>query len=131
MNLLINEPPLQVLPSLAVKVGLNEAIILQQLHFKTLISTHIHDGHKWVYNSYLQWKKEFPFWSEKTIKRAIRKLEDDSYIISTDEFNKYKIDKTKWYRLNYTKLGYLTMGQHDPSNETKRPDTRGQSDPIK
>nr|WP_054549350.1 conserved phage C-terminal domain-containing protein [Lysinibacillus sphaericus] len=119
MNLLINEPPLQVLPSLAVKVGLNEAIILQQLHFKSLISAHIHDGHKWVFNSYQQWQNEFPFWSEKTIKRAIRKLEDDGYIFSTDEFNKYKIDKTKWYRLNYTKLGYLTMGQHDPTQEDK------------
>jgi len=130
MNLLINEPPLQVLPSLAVKVGLNEAIILQQLHFKSLISAHIHDGHKWVFNSYQQWQNEFPFWSEKTIKRAIRKLEDDGYIFSTDEFNKYKIDKTKWYRLNYTKLGYLMMGQNEPSNETTCPDTWGQSDPT-
>ena len=32
-NLLIEEPPLQVLPSLALAVGLNEAIILQQMHY--------------------------------------------------------------------------------------------------
>ena len=33
MSLLISEPPLQVLPSLAVKIGLNEAIVLQQIHY--------------------------------------------------------------------------------------------------
>ena len=32
-KLLIDEPPLQVLPSLALKIGLNEAIILQQVHY--------------------------------------------------------------------------------------------------
>ncbi|MCS1384802.1 conserved phage C-terminal domain-containing protein [Lysinibacillus sphaericus] len=130
MNLLINEPPLQVLPSLAAKVGLNEAIVLQQLHYKLLISAHVYDGHKWVFNSYQQWKKDFPFWSEKTIRRTIRKLEENGYIISTDQYNKYKIDKTKWYRLNYTKLGYITMGQHDLSSESKCPDTSGQYDPT-
>ena len=32
-KLLINEHPLQVLPSLATKIGLNEAIVLQQIHY--------------------------------------------------------------------------------------------------
>lgn len=32
-KLLIEEPPLQVLPSLAVTIGLNEAIIIQQIHY--------------------------------------------------------------------------------------------------
>ena len=32
-RLLINENPLQVLPTLAVKIGLNEAMILQQMHY--------------------------------------------------------------------------------------------------
>ena len=52
MSLLISEPPLQVLPSLAVKIGLNEAIILQQVHYWLLKSNNIRDGYKWVYNSY-------------------------------------------------------------------------------
>ncbi|MCZ2256955.1 hypothetical protein [Sporosarcina sp. G11-34] len=62
MNLLINESPLQVQPSLAMKVGLNEAILLQQLHFRSLISKDVRDGHKWVYKTYNEWKyQEFPF----------------------------------------------------------------------
>jgi hypothetical protein len=32
-KLLIDEPPLQVLPTLAVRLGLEEAIFLQQLHY--------------------------------------------------------------------------------------------------
>ncbi|MEK5071024.1 hypothetical protein [Sporosarcina sp. FSL K6-1508] len=64
MNLLIKESPLPVLPSLAVEVGLNAAVLLQQLHFKLLISPNVRDGHKWVYKTYEEWKnEEFPFWS--------------------------------------------------------------------
>ncbi|HJF30359.1 MAG TPA: hypothetical protein K8V56_01105 [Sporosarcina psychrophila] len=64
MNLLIKESPLQVLPSLAMEVGLNAAVLLQQLHFRSLISTNVRDGHKWVYKTYEEWKnEEFPFWS--------------------------------------------------------------------
>ena len=105
MNLLIKESPLQVLPSLAMQVGLNEAILLQQLHFRSLISTNVRDGHKWVYKTYEEWKnEEFPFWSVDTIKRAIRRLEDSGYIISTSSYNRMKMDKTKWYRIDYKKL---------------------------
>src|SRR5690606_17855003 len=81
LNLLIKESPLQVIPSFAIQVGLNEAILLQQLHFRSLISTHVRDGYKWVYKTYEEWKnEEFPFWSVDTIKRAIRRLEDKGYI---------------------------------------------------
>lgn len=103
-HLLINEPPLQVIPSLANKVGLNEALILQQLHFRSLISSNIRDGHKWVYKTYEEWQDEFPFWSKNTIVRAINNLEKGEYIIATSSYNKMRMDKTKWYRVNYEKL---------------------------
>ncbi|CAM3260636.1 hypothetical protein FITA111629_13475 [Filibacter tadaridae] len=119
MNLLIEESPLQVLPSLAMEVGLNEAIVLQQLHFLSLISTNVRDGHKWVYKTVDQWKnEEFPFWSIDTIKRAIRRLEDSGYIISTTSYNRMKMDKTKWYRINYKKPHYST-GQDTSSTTAK------------
>ena len=58
MHLLIKESPLQVLPSLVMQVGLNEAILLQQLHFRLLISANVRDGHEWVYKTVDQWKNE-------------------------------------------------------------------------
>ena len=111
-NLLISEPPLQVLPSLAVKVGLNEAIILQQFHYWLQRSTNVRDGYKWVYNSYKEWNKQFPFWGLNTLKRAITSLEKSGYLISGN-YNKAGFDKTKWYRINYD---LLDMGQRSTQN---------------
>ncbi|KXH86951.1 conserved phage C-terminal domain-containing protein [Sporosarcina sp. HYO08] len=116
MHLLIQESPLQVLPSLAVQVGLNEAILLQQLHFRLLISTSVRDGHKWICKTYEEWKnEECPFWSVDTIKRAIRRLEKSGYILSTDSYNRMKMDKTKWYRINYEKLQLLMVQDAMPA----------------
>ena len=130
MNLLINEPPLQVLPSLALKVGLNSAIFLQQLHFRLLISSNERDGYKWVYKSYDDWREEeFPFWSRDTIKRIVAELERGGFIITTNHYNRLKMDKTKWYRIDYSKLGYAT-GQNAPSIGATCTDGRGQVAPT-
>ena len=103
MSLLISEPPLQVLPSLAVKIGLNEAIILQQVHYWLLKSNNIRDGYKWVYNSYSEWNKQFPCFSRNTMIRALNSLEKQGLLI-TANYNKAGFDKTKWYRIDYEKL---------------------------
>lgn len=109
-KLLINENPLQVLPSLATKIGLNEAIILQQLHYWNEVNKkqdkNFHDGYYWTYNSYDDWQEQFPFWSTRTIQRAINKLERMMLIVSGN-YNKLKIDRTKWYRIDYETLKYL------------------------
>lgn len=78
-NLLINEPPLQVLPSLALEIGLNEAIVLQQVHYWLHISRHKYKGKKWFYKTYDEWLDEFPFWSKNTVVRAINSLEKKIY----------------------------------------------------
>ncbi|ARF15942.1 conserved phage C-terminal domain-containing protein [Sporosarcina ureae] len=120
MKLLINEQPLQLLPSLVHVVGLNEALFLQQLHFRSLISKNMRDGHLWVYKTYDQWLEEFSFLSRMTIKRTIYNLEKQGYLISTSEYNKMKIDKTKWYRIDYTKLPVQSI-QDDASVEETIP----------
>ena len=104
MTLLLDEKPIPLLTSLAVKVGINAALFLQQLHYRSLISKNIRDGHRWIFNTYEDWTKEFPFWSISTIKRIIRDLENKEYIISRNHYNQMKIDKTKWYRINYDRL---------------------------
>lgn len=108
-----------MLPSLAMEVGLNATILLQQLHFRSLIPTNVRNGHKWVYKTYEEWKnEEFPFWSVDTIKRAIRRLENSGYIISTASYNRLEMDEAKWYRINYTKL-QRQGGQHALSTTAK------------
>lgn len=105
-KLLMHEIPLMVQPGLAVKIGLNEAIFLQQLHYWLERSMKIIDNRKWVYNSAEEWHKQFPFWSIATIKRVISSLEKQDLII-TGNYNKISIDRTKWYTINYLTIENL------------------------
>jgi len=86
---------------------LNEAIIIQQIHYWVMQNQkrniNFENGYYWTYSSYEDLHKQFPFWSVRTIKRTIRKLEKEGYLISAN-FNKNPFDKTKWYRINYEKL---------------------------
>lgn len=118
MNLLINEPPLQVLPTLAERIGLNEAIFLQQLHYWLQRSDNWRDGRKWCYKSAEEWTKEFPFWSSRTIKRITTNLKNKKLIV-TGVYNKAGFDRTTWYSIDYTALRLLSqsIGTDCPNGE--------------
>lgn len=104
-------------PKFAAVVGINEALFLQQLHYRLQISTNIHHGHKWVYNTYKQWTDEFPCWTIHLIKRLVTKLEKEGLII-TSEYNKMPMDRTKWYRIDYEKLSQQG-GEFVPFEQTE------------
>lgn len=128
-KLLLDDEPLVILPKLAAAIGLNEAIILQQLHYWLEKSKNVRDGFRWVYNTYEEWQKQFPFWSESTIKRTIKKLEGQHLII-VGKYNKLKIDNTKWYRIDYEVLQNIennTTGQNDQTCD-QNDQTTGQND---
>lgn len=136
-KLLINEQPLQVLPSLANIIGLNEAIVLQQLHFFLRISRNKIGGRSWVYNTINDWQAEFSFWSVKTVQRTIDNLEKSGLVVSTDKFNKMKMDKTKWYTIDYQKLSEILpenektpFGQNDQMEPPKKENAFGQNDQM-
>ena len=76
MSLLFAERPLVINTQLAMKIGLNEAIVLQQLHYwlRDTNSGMECDGVRWIYNTTEQWLEQFPFWSESTLKRAFASL---------------------------------------------------------
>lgn len=137
---LINEPPLLVSKTLSCIIGLNEALVLQQIHYYQEISKNIYDEKQWVYNSVANWKKEhFPFWSEATIKRALNSLESKGLLFSAN-YNKDPRDQTKWYSVDYSVVSKLesehvtnAFGQNDQmenSNMTKcnEPDCTNASD---
>jgi hypothetical protein len=106
-SLLISDKPLLVLPRLAKAIGLNEAIVLQQVQFWLGVHEGIQrnfvDGRYWVYNSYEQWKEQFYFWHRDTIRRTIKSLEDQELLISAC-LSPDKGDRTKWYTINYERL---------------------------
>lgn len=106
-QLLIDDYPLQVLPKLAKVVGLEEALILQQVHYWLNRGQGDEaDGERWIYNTYQQWQAQFPFWSIQQIGRFIRSLEEQGLLIS-GSYNKTRADRTKWYRVNYPLLNDL------------------------
>lgn len=109
MNLLMDEHPLMVMPKLATLIGLNEAIILQQLNYWLKTSKHVRDGYTWIYNTFDEWSEQFPFWSVKTIKRAFGSLESRGLVVSNSTYNKVGIDRTKWYRIDYELLEKMAL----------------------
>lgn len=120
--LLIAEHPLQVLPSLAVAIGLNEAILVQQVHYwlnnkDKRNKPYISEGRKWVYNSYSDWQEQLPFWSIPTIKRAVLQAEKLGILIS-EQFDLPQGDAKKYYTIEYAKLDeILAQTNATPSDQ--------------
>ena len=133
MSLLIAEQPLQLQPKLAVKVGLNEAILVQQIHYWLQRSKHTHDGQKWIYNTHESWLEQFPFWSKATLKRVITSLKSQG-LINTGNFNRMKMDRTVWYTINYSHpvCSGISESQPEPTKDTERQADQplGQSEPM-
>ena len=102
-KLLIQEPPLQVLPSLAARIGLEEAIVLQQIHYWVTTQQECHnsfvfrDDRWWVYNTVEEWRdKQFIWWSAPTVKRILQNLESMG-VIESRQFEAEEFEQRKWY----------------------------------
>lgn len=107
---LLDNHPVVVDRYLASIIGLNEAIILQQVHYWLEINKknkrNYHEERYWTYNTIKKWQEEFPFWSCETVKRTFKKLREANLII-TGNFNVYQMDRTLWYTINYEELEQL------------------------
>jgi hypothetical protein len=106
MSLLLDDYPLVVLPRLAEKIGLNEALFLQQVQYWLNNSNKVIDNQKWIYNSFENWQKQFPFWSIRTLKRIVKKLTDDDFLI-TNQLDQNRFNRTNWYSINYDKIAQI------------------------
>lgn len=106
---LVDEHPMLVLPSLAMAVGLNEAVLLQQLHFLLRShASHTRDQRQWVYNTYEQWQTVFPFWKPRMLRILLTDLEQRGLLLS-GKYNHSKSDQTKWYTIDYEQLSHVTQ----------------------
>lgn len=94
--LLIPEPPLQLLRSLAKEIGLSEAIVLQQVHYRQM---HSEDG--WVQRAYTDWARtDFPFWDPRTVQRVFGRLREKG-LLRVEEPADGSLDRTLRYRVDY------------------------------
>lgn len=119
-SLLIDEPPMLMLPSLAKALkSADKAIMVQQIHYwlqikrKANDARAFHDGRWWVFNSIQQWHDQFIWMSERTIRRNLDELSKMGIII-VSRFNNKAFDRTKWYTLDYDLLDQLAQGPKKP-----------------
>ena len=118
-KLLLDTQPLVILPELAVAIGLDEAIVLQQIHYWCNLNAkagkNYRDGHYWVYNSMPKWLEQFPWYKKSKLERTFASLKKQGLII-TGNYNRRAMDRTNWYRVNYDALR-LFVGSPSPQNE--------------
>ncbi|QTH79824.1 transcriptional regulator [Klebsiella phage vB_KpnP_ZX1] len=118
MSLLFNRKPIVINAELADRIGLNEAIVLQQLNYWIQDSTagEVHDGRKWVYNTFEEWQRDnFPFWSVDTIKRTLTKLKKLG-LVDVKQLRKSKHDHTNFYTIEYRHALLSDQGNLHQSN---------------
>ncbi|MEG3268487.1 DUF6017 domain-containing protein [Streptococcus suis] len=108
---LFDEQPIVANKALARALGLNEALVLQQINYWIEINKksgkNYHDERYWTYNSIRAWQEnDFDYMSVDTVKRTFAKLEKAGYLL-VGNYNKDPRDKTKWYTINDEKLEEL------------------------
>lgn len=120
-RLLINEPPLQILPILVQELGLNEAIILQQIHYwlQSPSNRHLIDDYYWVRYIPQQWAEQFSFWDQKTLLHAIKNLEEKLEILISME--NHDSDETKYYTIDYWTLEQVTSPPNQANTSSSIP----------
>lgn len=93
--------------NIAEKYGINAAIILQNMYYwiekNRANEKHFHDGYYWTYNSLKAFEELFPYMSNKQIRGALEKLEEEGIIVCGN-YNNSTYDRTKWYAI--TEAGY-------------------------
>lgn len=131
-KLLLDEPPLVVQRSLARLIGLNGAMVLQQIHYWCQVEGDEKDGQVYVAKSVEDINKCFDFWSEKTIRRAITDLVQKELLI--------KVASKSWLRTNFLRVNYSQLDavgdQMHPvkmteCNRSELPNASGQNDQIR
>lgn len=112
---------------IAKECGVNASILFSNIAYwiehNKANGINFHDGHYWTFNSMKAFSELFPYFSEKQIKTALKKLEDDG-LIMTGNYNKLPFDRTKWYAVTNKGYTILNQGNADeqnvPIDETKK-----------
>jgi hypothetical protein len=95
-------------PDLAAIIGLEEAVMLQQIHYWLGQGGHERDGRRWIYNSYAEWTAQFPFWNKDKVRRVVEHLRRRG-LVRTARYNRHSYDHTTWYTIDYDAVAALGL----------------------
>lgn len=134
-KLLAGGSPLLVSPMMAFLLGMNEAILVQQIHYYIEINQkaerNYHDGRYWTYNSYTEWRRTcFYFWSESTMIRTFKSLEKDG-ILLTGNYSQYPGDRRRWYSIDYDRLDMVLKRKWEEKHESLPEDVEFENEVVK
>lgn len=110
--------------NIALILGRVEAVVIQQIHYWGTSSNEligkIHQGRRWIYNSYKALTRDIKIYSESTIFRAVRNLEKKGILLS-DTLHEFKGNRTKWYAIDHEALNsFLSSSKND--DDQKNPE---------
>jgi DNA-binding PadR family transcriptional regulator len=89
----------------------DEALVLQQLHYRLLQPRHVEDGRAWYKASYADWQqREFPRWSVATLQRTLTALEIKG-LVESRRLASHAYERTKYYTINYEALWRLVLAR--------------------
>lgn len=110
MSLLLEDQYFFVSKKLAALLGSDEALLLQQLHYRLENQGVMKEGQRWYRQTYEKWANQLGIWSAPKVKRMFLKMEKNKIVISSNKYNRFYVDRSKWYRIDYDRLNQmLTM----------------------
>lgn len=106
---LINDYPITFLPHLAKAIGVNEALVLQQLHYWLVNHAEVqHEGKFWIYKTYEEWQEQdFFFWSVRTVKSVFKSLTNLG-LIESQKLSSNRHNRVNYYTINTEKLAEIS-----------------------
>ena len=107
---LINDYPITFLPHLAKAIGVNEALVLQQLHYWLVNHAEVqHEGKFWIYKTYEEWQEQdFFFWSVRTVKSVFKNLTNLG-LIESKKLSSNRHNRVNYYTINAEKLAEISV----------------------
>src|SRR5689334_20642558 len=112
-KLLTGDTLLVFQPALAARIGLEEAVMLQQIHYWLTLGGHERDGRRWIYNSYVEWTAQFPFWNKDKVRRVVEHLRRLG-LVQTARYNRHAYDQTTWYTIDSAAVAALGLPPAPP-----------------
>lgn len=110
-HLLLDERPMMVLPSLAKELkNVNKAIAIQHVHWVVTIKEEhdddrtFLDGYMWCKLTHQQWLTKICWMGDRGLRKMLKQLEESGFLICCKP-KSASGDHTKWYRIDYEKLG--------------------------
>ncbi|MBE9039610.1 hypothetical protein IQ235_02215, partial [Oscillatoriales cyanobacterium LEGE 11467] len=98
-------------PVLAVELGSNAALVLQQIHYWIEKGAgRVIDGTRWIYNTLDDWLEQFPWLNKWSLRKTMGVLRERG-LVKFNQFEKKQWKRRGWYTIDYEVLETLPLSK--------------------